>query len=122
MASRRRQVLDLDDLQRGTVGAAADRALLGNAARLGDGRIARQVLEDLIHLVLDEVAGRGEASANALVVRRARSTSAALSSVAFSRSSRPMRPSSCDSVTPASEFPRAESPRPATRALRCIHL
>ena len=45
--------------------------------------IARQVLEDLIHLVLDEVEGRGEASANALVVRRARSTGAALSSVAF---------------------------------------
>ena len=68
-AGGERQVLDLDDLQRGTVGAAADRALLGNAARLGDGRIARQVLEDLIHLVLDEVEGRGEASANALVVR-----------------------------------------------------
>ena len=38
----------------------------------------------------------------AWVVRRARPTSAALSSVAFSRSSSPMRPSSCDSVTAAS--------------------
>ncbi len=39
---------------------------------------------------------------NARVVRRARAASAAFSSVAFSRSSRPMRPSSCESVTAAS--------------------
>ena len=42
------------------------------------------------------------ASVNARVVRRASSISAALSSVAFSRSSRPMRPSWCESVTAAS--------------------
>ena len=42
------------------------------------------------------------ASVNARVVRRASSISVALSSVAFSRSSRPMRPSWCESVTAAS--------------------
>ena len=39
---------------------------------------------------------------NARVVRRASAARAAFSSVAFSRSSRPMRPSSCESVTATS--------------------
>ena len=58
------------------------------------------------------------ASANALVVRLASAASAALRIAAFSRSSRPIRPRSWDSVTAASGCDLAQDVRGALLALR----
>src|SRR6266508_2654927 len=65
---REREVLDLDDLQGGGVGAAADRALLGDSACLSDGRVTRQVLEDLVRLATDLGDGGADGVGDGLVV------------------------------------------------------